>query len=153
MSMRAEVNNWSQGSCVRAFDLRGSGWRGEWRCREAQRLRARRERARLSRREMLKLGLVTGGAAMVPAPRARADDDDPPSPPIVPFQQNLLLPEVATPVRAFPVGPAEPQCPLDVPGFPDLPPPELYEVSLRTGRREPAGSSFTVTTSSTKTCG
>jgi len=104
--------------------------------RSAQRLRARREREQLSRRELLKLGLVAGGAALVPARRARADDDDPPSPRIVPFQQDLLFPEVATPVRAFTVGPAEPQCSVDVPGFPDLPPPLLYEVFLRTGRRE-----------------
>ena len=104
--------------------------------RSAQRLRARRERQRLSRRELLKLGLATSGAALVPARRARADDDRPRSPQIVPFQQNLLLPEVATPVRAFTVGPPDPQCSLDIPGFPDLPPPLLYEVSLRTGQRE-----------------
>ena len=53
--------------------------------------------------EMMKLGLVVGGGALLPFRRARADDD-PQSPPVQPFQQDLPRPPDHEPVSKFSVG-------------------------------------------------
>ena len=48
---------------------------------------------------MMKLGLVAGGGALLPFRRARAGDD-PQSPPVQPFQQDLTLPPDHEPAKA-----------------------------------------------------
>ncbi len=112
--------------------------------RELRRL-SRRERLTLSRRELLKMGLVASGGALLPLGRVAADSDSDSdsvsedggqSPPVDAFQRDLPIPEVLNPVTSFSVGPREPQCALDVPGFPDLPPPLLYEIPVEFGMQE-----------------
>ena len=114
--------------------MRSKRWLRQLVRRELRRL-SRRERLSLSRRELLKLGLVASGGVLLPVGRARADDD-PQSPPVDPFQENLPVPEVLNPVASFSVGPPGPTCSLGVPGFPSLPPPILYEVPMRVGEQE-----------------
>src|SRR5262245_14719494 len=87
----------------------------------------------LSRRELLKLGLVAGTGALLPYRFSRADGDEnnfQPSPPVTPFQREMPVPPVLQPVSNFTFGPPEPQCSEAVPGFPNLPPPLLYQVPM-----------------------
>src|SRR5262245_3287809 len=91
---------------------------------------SRAELRSMSRRELLRRGLVASGSAFLPARGARADGGgDVQSPPVTPFQRNLPVPSVLQPVSSFTVGPAQPQCSSDVPGF-NLPPPILYQVPM-----------------------
>ncbi len=99
--------------------------------------RGRRKLRRLSRRELVKMGLLAGGAAMWPLRGLQAtwgDDDDSSvddddfgrGPDIIPFERDLPLPEVLEPVTEFSdQNFPDPTCPLDVPGFGDLPSPIL----------------------------
>ncbi len=66
--------------------------------------------------EMMKLGLVVGGGALLPFRRARADDD-PHSPPVQPFHQDLPIPPDHEPVSKFSVGAPQPTCTVEVPGL------------------------------------
>jgi FtsP/CotA-like multicopper oxidase with cupredoxin domain len=97
---------------------------------------SRAELHSMSRRELLKLGLIASGSAFLPVRGARADGgDDLHSPPVTPFLRDLPVPPVLQPVNAFTVGPAAPQCSSDVPGF-DLSPPVLYQVPMRESEQE-----------------
>ena len=106
---------------------------------------SRHELRDMSRRELLKLGLVASGGVLLPIRHLRADGDDnsdddsadgdSQSPPVEPFQREMPVPEVLDPVSRFSVGPADPQCALGVPGF-TLPPPILYEIPMRIGQQE-----------------
>ncbi len=113
--------------------------------RELRRL-SRQELRDLSRRELLMLGLVASGGMLLPVRHLRAGGDDnsddnsdddggSQSPPVEPFQRDLPIPQVLDPVSRFSVGPPEPTCSLEVPGF-TLPPPILYEVPMRIGQQE-----------------
>ncbi len=97
--------------------------------------RGRRRLRRLSRRELVKIGLLASGAAMWPLRGLRAawgdddlsvDDDFGLGPDVIPFERDLPLPEVLEPVTEFSdQNFPDPTCPLDVPGFGDLPSPIL----------------------------
>jgi len=101
------------------------------------------ERRSLSRRELIKLGLLVSGSTLLPlriyggGDDDDDDDDDGGGPPIQPFQRDLLVPPVHQPVSQFSFGPTEPQCSLTFPPpFENLPPPLLYEVRMKTGEQE-----------------
>jgi FtsP/CotA-like multicopper oxidase with cupredoxin domain len=74
---------------------------------------------RLTRRDMLKLGIAVGGAAIIPGRRLLADggggsEELPPSPPTIPFIVELLpgrgIPRIAQPVAPFPTLPDPGNC-------------------------------------------
>jgi FtsP/CotA-like multicopper oxidase with cupredoxin domain len=89
----------------------------------------------VSRRQLLRSGLVAGGGLLLPRRALKAamgldrGSDLPPSPPVTPFQRDLPLPAVLQPVGALPGGV---QCQLPA----GLPPPLLYEVSVQTAQQE-----------------
>jgi len=110
---------------------------------------------RLSRRELVKMGLLAGGTAMLPLrpPEAAFDDDDDDdssdddssdddrdgggSPTVEPFQREMPIPEVHQSVATFSApNPPGPTCSVpELPGF-DLEEPLLYEVRLQKGEQE-----------------
>jgi FtsP/CotA-like multicopper oxidase with cupredoxin domain len=74
---------------------------------------------RLTRRDMLKLGIAVGGAAIIPGRRLLADggggsEELPPSPATIPFIVELLpgrgIPRIAQPVAPFPTLPDPRNC-------------------------------------------
>ena len=93
-------------------------------------------RTRLTRRQMMKLGLIAGGAAMLPLGSAilrtrsvRAHGNEEGSPAVEPFQVELPIPAVLNSVGStFDTSfdrPPGPTCSVDVPDFPSpllLPP-------------------------------
>ena len=96
-----------------------------------RRRRARRRLGRLSRRELVKMGLLASGAALWPLrwlqAAGRDDDSDDDSvddddfgggPDVIPFERDLPLPEVLEPVTEFSdQNFPDPACSLEVPGF------------------------------------